>query len=162
MIRTRTSIATLAVVVGVGATVAASTTIGPASAHPATTARRFTVHMHPGHETNLDLGKSGFSAGDQDLMTGSVSGPGKHHGRVAGSCTTLRVGAKTADQLCEFDLRFRDGEIVTRGAVTSTQSGPGTFRLAIVGGTGAYQKAAGQIKVTATDGSAIPVVVRLR
>jgi allene oxide cyclase-like protein len=122
----------------------------------------FTVRAHQGTDTNLDQGKPGFSAGDQDLFTGLLTRKGEHVGRVTGTCTTVSVGATAANQLCEFDLQFGSSQIATSGAVRAGQAGPGTFHLPIVGGTGRYRHARGQIAVTATNGSSFPITVSLR
>ncbi|MFZ2015215.1 MAG: hypothetical protein WAV00_15460 [Nocardioides sp.] len=48
------------------------------------------------------------------------------------------------------------------GTTRSGKSGPGTFALPILGGTGRYQTAAGQIAVTATNGKTFPIAISLR
>lgn len=161
--RTR-SVATVVAVLAVGAGAgAAMTASGTASADTASrTAGAFTVQTHSRTETNLDLGKTGFSPGDQDLFTGSLTRHGKHVGRLVGTCTTARVGASTADQLCEFVLHLGKAQLTAAGTVSSDRQGPGTFALPIVGGTGRYSSAAGQIAVTATSGKTFPITVSLR
>src|SRR5690242_21392385 len=153
-------IGTTVVAAGAGAAAVLAVT-GSATAGTAAAAGSFTVRAHHGSEANLDLGASGFSAGDQDLFTGALTRNGHHVGRLVGSCTTVRVG-KTADQLCEFVLRLGKGQVTASGTVSSGRSGPGTFVLPIVGGTGRYEGAGGQIAVTATNGSSFPIQVSLR
>lgn len=162
MNRTRTGatvVATLSIAVGA---LAAGVSIGPASAHTASTAQTFKLRLHHGTDSTIDLGKPGFSAGDQDLMTGPITRGGHPDGHLVGSCTTVRVGAASVDQVCEFIVKLRHGQITAIGAVASTKSGPGTFPLAIIGGTGVYKRAAGQINVTSTNGGTVPVEVVLR
>jgi len=146
---------------GAAATLAAT---GTASAGTAESSRAasFTVRAHHGSDTNIDLGKSGFSAGDQDLFTGSLTRNGNHAGRFVGTCTTARVGKTTADQFCTFVLHLVHGQIMASGTTRSGQSGPGTFALPILGGTGRYNTAAGQIAVTATNGKTFPITISLR
>jgi hypothetical protein len=162
MNRNRTNaIATAAVLtvgVGAGAAIAA---IAPASAGRSETPAPFSVRISSGSDKTLDLGRPGFSVGDQDLFTGTIVRDGTHVGHMVGRCTTARVGATTADQVCEWTLSFGDGQISAFGVVVSGQQGPGTFVLPIVGGTRRYAMAAGQLKITASDG-AIPVRVGLR
>jgi hypothetical protein len=147
---------------GVGS-VAALTTSDSASAGTATArAGSFTVRAHQGSDTSIDHGNDGFSAGDQDLFAGALTRDGKHVGHLVGTCQTARVGGKTADQLCEFVLRLGHGQITASGSVSSTEKGPGTFALPILGGTGQYRRAAGQIAVTATNGDSFPIRVDLR
>ena len=156
-----TGVTIVAAGAGAGATLAAT---GTASAGTADSPRSasFTVRGHHGSETDLDLGKSGFSAGDQDLFTGSLTRNGSHAGSFVGTCTTARVGKTSADQLCTFDLHLAHGQIMASGTTRSGKSGPGTFALPILGGTGRYQTAAGHIAVTATNGKTFPIAITLR
>ena len=152
-----------ATVVGAGAGAAAVlAATGSASAGTAAASGSFTVRAQHGSDASLDLGASGFSAGDQDLFTGALTRHGHHAGRLVGTCTTVRAGGSTADQLCEFVLKLGRGQITASGTVSSGQSGPGTFVLPILGGTGPYHDAGGQIAVTATNGSSFPIQVSLR
>jgi hypothetical protein len=121
----------------------------------------FTVRAYHGSETNLDLGAKGFSAGDQDLGSDRLVRNGKQVGYSAISCTAVRVGATSTDQLCEFALRFGSSQLESRGVVRAGQAGPGTFTLPILGGTGRYEGATGQLTVTATDGPYVPMTVSL-
>jgi hypothetical protein len=146
-----------AVAAGAGATAVLAST-GTASAGASAS---FTLRAHHGHDSNIDLGASGFSAGDEDLVVAPLTRGGKAVGRLVGSCTTAHVG-RTADQLCEFVLSLGKGQITAAGAVHVGQSGPGTFALPILGGTGRYQGAAGQIAMIAGSGSTIPITVSLR
>ncbi|HEY2879042.1 hypothetical protein [Nocardioides sp.] len=156
-----TSVTAVAAGAGAAATLAAT---GTASAGTADSQRAtsFTVRGHHGSETNLDLGKSGFSAGDQDLFTGSLTHHGTHAGSFVGTCTTARVGKTSADQLCTFVLHLAHGQIMASGTTRSGKSGPGTFALPILGGTDRYQTAGGQIAVTATNGKTFPITITLR
>jgi hypothetical protein len=162
----RSATAALAVLAAGVGTVAALTatdaaSAGTASAGSGTRSTTFTLRSHQGTDTNIDLGQTGFSAGDQDYFTGTLTRGAKHVGRLVGNCATARVGASTADQLCEFTLHLGQAQITAIGSVSSTQSGPGTFVLPIVGGTGRYDSATGQIAVTATNGKTFPIAVSL-
>jgi hypothetical protein len=160
-IRSTTAVVTV-LVAGVG-TAAGLAVVGSASAGTAAGgADTFTLRAHHGTDASIDLGKADFSAGDQDLFTGELTRNGKHVGRLVGSCVTARVGRSTADQLCEFVLRLGDAQITASGSVSSTPQGPGTFALPVVGGTGRYRNAAGQIAVAATSGKTFPITVSLR
>ena len=163
MNRIRTGAARQALVVAAvltaGAGVSAALVTNPASA--STSPSTFSFRIYPGTDHNVDLGRSGFSAGDQDLFTGNIVRAGKRVGHVVGSCTTVRVGSTSAVQLCEWVLRLAHGQITATGSVSSGQHGPGTYALPIVGGTGIYDRAAGQLEITSTNGS-IPITVDLR
>jgi hypothetical protein len=159
------SLITGATVVAAGAGAAAAlAAAGTASAGTAAAPRAasFTVRAHHGSDASIDLGASGFSAGDQDLFTGALTRNTTHAGYFVGQCTTARVGRTTADQLCTFVLHLAHGQITASGTTRSGQSGPGTFALPILGGTGRYNTAAGQIAVTATNGKTFPIAVTLR
>lgn len=159
----RTFITGVTVVAAGAATAAALATSGTASAGTAaSSARSFTVKAHQGSDSNIDLGHAGFSAGDEDLVVAPLTRGAKRVGRMVGNCITARVGARSADQLCEFVLKLHHGQITAAGTVHAGQSGPGTFELPILGGTGRYQGAGGQIEVTATSGGTIPIQVSLR
>jgi hypothetical protein len=152
--------ATVVAVAGGATAVLAATGTATAGTAASASSRSFTVRAHHGSDANIDLGTSGFSAGDEDLFTGRLTRNGTSVGRFVGSCTTARVGS-SADQLCEFVLRLGPAQLTASGTVRSGQSGPGTFLLPILGGTGRYQGAGGEIAVTATDGSSFPIKVSL-
>jgi hypothetical protein len=159
----RTLITGVTVVAAGAAGAAALAATGTASAGAAAaSARSFTVTAHQGSDSSVDLGDAGPSAGDEALFDAPVFRGGKHVGRLVGKCTTARVGAQSLDQLCEFVLRLPHGQITASGTVRAGQSGPGSFALPILGGTGHYQGVGGQITVTAGSGRNIPIGVSLR
>ncbi|HEY3528877.1 MAG TPA: hypothetical protein VGK78_06985 [Nocardioides sp.] len=152
------------VAAGAGATAVLVST-GTASAGTVASSARssatsFTVRVHRGAGTDIDLGRSGFSAGDEDLVVAPLTRGGHHVGRLVGNCTTVRV-ATTADQLCEFVLHLGRGQITASGALRAGRSGPGTFALPILGGTGRYLGAGGQIAVSSSSGGSFPIQVSL-
>jgi hypothetical protein len=158
----RTLITGLAVVAaGAGATAAVATTSTATAGTARSAGHTFTVTAHQGAESNIDLDAKGFGAGDEDLATATLTRGGRNVGRMVLNCTTVAV-AKHADQLCQFVLVMRDGQITASGALRSGRSGPGTFVLPILGGSGHYQGAGGQIAVTATNNDSMPVKVSLR
>jgi hypothetical protein len=139
--------------VGAGAALAAALGIpGLGGSAVATGGESFTVYAAPGGETSVDAGKPGFSPGDMDLHSSPLTRSGKVVGYNTGSCLTTAVTKQHLDQVCQIVLSLPAGQIVTEGAVRSGKGGPGTFPLAITGGTGRYQTARGQVHVTASDG----------
>jgi hypothetical protein len=103
------------------------------------------------HETSdqtFNLGNGhGVAVGFVELAANDdVQG---HHkiGHDGGSCTITRLSHGTADDLCQVTFVLTGGQIDAAGLVTSTPAGPGTFTVAIVGGTGAYSRARGQATV---------------
>jgi hypothetical protein len=135
-------------------------TAGAASAGTPSTGT-FTVRAHQGRQASIDLGKKGFSAGDEDLSVGALSYQGHTVGRLVTNCTTVRVGAASADQLCEFVLHLGSSQLTADGTVRAGHAGPGTFTLPILGGTGRYRSAGGVLSVTATNGGTVPITVSL-
>jgi hypothetical protein len=157
----RSIIAAAGLAAAAAATVAVVTTTSSAAAGTPSSGT-FTVHAHHLSDTNVDLGKPGFSAGDQDVFVDRLGRDGQNVGWLAGSCTTVRVGRSSADQLCEFVLHLGTSQITSSGAVRAGQNGPGTFTVPILGGTGRYRGAVGQIAITAANGnSAVPITVSL-
>lgn len=133
----------------------------PAAASAPPTTGSFTVRAHHGSETSIDLGRHGFSAGDEDLLVSPLTYLGKRVGRLVGNCTTTRVGNSSADQLCEFVLVLNGSQLTASGTVRAGTNGPGTFRLSILGGTGRYRGASGTLAVTSGNGSTIPMEISL-
>jgi len=160
MISTRTKIAAgSASLLAVAAVVTVPALLGSASA--AAAPGEFTVHAVHGADATIDAGRKGFSAGDDELATMHLMRAGKTVGWGATECITVHVGRAQAEQLCTFALHFGRGQIVAAGAVRSGPQGPGTFSLAITGGTGRYRNAQGQLLVTATSGRSVPITVEL-
>ena len=158
MNRTRSAVLLAVVLAGAAGSSAAIAATGPASAGPSA---GFTVTVTQGSDAAVDLGRHGFSAGDQDLFTGGLSQHGKAVGRLVGTCTNVRV-ARTADQLCEFVLRLGSSQITAAGTVSSGTKGPRSFTLPVLGGTGRYAGAAGTISVTPTNATSFPIIVTLQ
>jgi hypothetical protein len=121
----------------------------------------FTVRAYHTSDTGIDLGKPGYSVGDQDLGADRLMRNGERVGWMAVSCTTSRLGHTSEDQLCEFVLHLAGSQLTSAGAVRSGEGGPGTFTLPILGGTGRYRTATGQLAITATDGPYVPITISL-
>jgi hypothetical protein len=157
---TRKTIIGGALGVAVGAALIATPMLtASASAGPG---RDFTVRARNNTDMTIDNGAKGFSAGDVDVSAATLTRGGKRVGWLAATCTNTRVGRSSADQLCQFALHLGRSEVIAEGAVRAGEQGPGTFALAITGGTGRYQQARGQVLVTATNGKSVPLRVELR
>lgn len=157
----RTFVTGVAVVAAGAGSAAVLASTGTASAGTAgQSARSFTLVAHHGSDSSIDLGRTGFSAGDEDLFVSPLTRGGTRVGRLVGSCTVVRA-ARTADQLCEFVLHLGRGQITASGTVRAGQGGPTGFVLPILGGSGRYAGAAGQLSVTPTSGGNLPVQVSL-
>lgn len=146
---------------GGGAVLAATLATPLLAGTAAASSQTLNLRMHSVSDTTVDNGQKGFSAGDDEVQTTRLTHAGKTVGWEAGNCVTTRV-AKTADQLCQFVFHLNKGQIVAVGAVRAGQSGPGTFEIAIAGGTGAYTAARGHVSITATNRGSVPVEIDVR
>jgi hypothetical protein len=158
-----TSTRTKLIVGSAGLVAGAGLLTAPALASAATTDSSHDMHLRAVSvsDTPLDLGAKGYSAGDVELGAANLTRGGAHVGWAVLSCTTARVGRASADQLCVFALHLPHGQLVAEGSVRAGAKGPGTFSLAITGGTGRYRTARGALRVTASNGSSVPLDVRL-
>lgn len=157
MISTRT-IGVLTAAGAVATAVAAPALVGTAAA---SRTQSFTVHAHGLKQSSIDVGDKGFSAGDYDVHTDRLMRNGHKVGWDSATCLVTRL-AKTADESCHWVMHLRHGQIVADGVVRSGQQGPGTFTLAITGGTGRYDDARGSLSITATSGNTVPITVNVR
>jgi len=107
----------------------------------------------------VDLGKKGRSPGDQimestaELQNGQVIG----HGFL--NCVGITVRAHGFHVLCHGAIDFADGQLEFQGE-TNFQT---PFTVGVIGGTGAYQHAGGQLTVEGTlpDGTTDVETLRL-
>jgi hypothetical protein len=138
-IRMRTAAAALAVA-ALGATIAATS----AQAAPASAGTTISFTEHNISDRTFNLGsRHGFAVGYVELVANKLMHGAKQIGHDGESYTVTRLGAGSADELVSAVEVFAHGQIDLTGLVTSTPSGPGTFRLAVTGGTGNYQDAHG-------------------
>jgi hypothetical protein len=95
----------------------------------------------------LDLGEPGDSLGDQNVFSEDLFRDGKKVGHTGVLCTLVRLVPRvSATAQCVGTASLPGGQITVQGLLTFTD-GPGSFVLAITGGTGAYKTAHGQAKV---------------
>lgn len=97
--------------------------------------------------TDLDLGRKGFSAGDMQVFTSRIYENGR---QVATNAGTSQIVGKTTSSITvslTSTVTFRDGSITTQGSFTQDLSvGPPPFTLAVTGGTGIYRTAHGDLR----------------
>jgi hypothetical protein len=141
-IRIRAAAAVL-VAAGAGVAIVAA---APASARPAGQTISFTEHQISDQNFNLGSGR-GIAVGAVELSANTLIQGSKQIGRDGGSCTITRLSARSADDLCFDVLAVAGGQIDLAGLVPSTPQGPGTFQVAVTGGTGRYQHARGYATV---------------
>jgi hypothetical protein len=145
-------------VAAISAAVAATTAASAAPA-PAWATISFTQTAISDRTFNLGMGH-GFAVGYVELVASRLLQGGRQAGRPRrGSFTVARLGSGSADDLASSVEVLARGQIDLSGLVTSTPSGPGTFRLTVTGGTGTYQGARGY--ATVVPGSAPAVTIHL-
>src|SRR4051794_30667581 len=111
-------IGSVAVASAATAVATAVATAGAASAGTPSSGT-FTVHAYHLSDSQIDLGKPGYSVGDQDLGADRLMRHGKRVGWMAVSCTTTRLGKTSEDQLCQFVLHLGTAQLTSAGAVRS-------------------------------------------
>jgi hypothetical protein len=85
-----------------------------------------------------------ISAGDSFVFSGDVSGARK--GRLVGACGVADDGEPT----CHATYTFDDGQVTVAGAPDFSQQAE-SFDMTVTGGSGAYEAASGQVRVTEND-----------
>jgi hypothetical protein len=141
------------VAVGTGAAIVAA---APASAKPAGQTISFTEHQISDQNFNLGSGH-GIAVGAIELSANKLMQGSKQIGRDGAICTITRLSARSADDLCSDILVLAHGQIDLAGLVTSSPQGPGTFQLAVTGGTGRYQHARGYATVVPSQNPKVTV-----
>jgi hypothetical protein len=131
--------------IGIAAAAAAALTaiaIGAGTATGIDAPRSVDLKVGRGHDTAVDVGKRGDSIGDGFITTGArlTDATGNAVGRADVVGTIL---SRAADAL-SISVRLADGELEVRGLI-STSGKPA--QLAIVGGTGAYSNARGDVRL---------------
>jgi len=104
---------------------------------------------------DLDLGKKGFSTGDEFMFEADLLDPtsSAKKGTLDVSCTALFALAH-----CEGAASLSGrGQIEIEGVI----GGSSTFPIAVTGGTGDFQNARGQLRVTNTSDTTSRLVFQL-
>jgi hypothetical protein len=102
--------------------------------------------------TDIDLGPSGFSIGDQNVFSDDLS-PQKGSaptGIDGGVCTIVRIdeNANTTTAQCVVTASLAGGQIAIQGLATfAEEQEPTTFVLPITGGSGSFRGASGEVHV---------------
>ena len=107
---------------------------------------------------NLGSGH-GIAVGYVELVASKLMQGGKQIGHDGESFTVTRLGNGSADELVSSVEVLAHGQIDLSGLVTSTRSGPGTFQLAVTGGTRNDQDARGH--ATVVSGNTPTVTIHL-
>ena len=154
-IRRRTAAAALAVA-AIGGTIMAIT----AAASPASAGTTITFTQAGVSDRTFNLGSGhGFAVGYVELVASKLMQGGKQIGHDGQSYTVTWLGAGSADEVVSAVEVLAHGRIDLSGLVTSRPAGPGTFQLAVTGGTGNYQDARGY--ATVVPGNTPTVTIHL-
>ncbi len=152
-IRLRTAAAALAVA-AIGGTIVTVT----ATAAPAATVTTISFTQTTLSDRTFNLGSGhGFAVGYVELVAAKLMQGRKQIGHDGESYTVTRLGASSADQLVSDVEVLAHGQIDLSGLLTSTRSGPGTFQLAVTGGTGIYQGAHGYATVVPNNNPRVTI-----
>ena len=148
--------------VAVGALVLTATAV-PVSADDLDT-NRFQVTERTGTQRFEDVGKPGASVGDSVTYMQRLFHHGNRVGREDGRCDVTQSIKSTVTNHCMFTLTFgARGQIAVQGTfVLDFKRSSAVNVLAITGGTGAYNGAAGSIRVMTAKGEPNRVQVRLQ
>ncbi len=148
--KTRTAAAAMVAV----ATITAATAIPAMTAAQATGAKEITVRMKVTSGAQAQHGKKGetLATGDAVLIRLRMTSPtGAALGTAFAECVNVGTRAKgeQATMQCTQTYRFKDGQIVVAGVVKFSQLKG--LAIPIIGGSGAYRGASGQL----TDGAPV-------
>jgi hypothetical protein len=154
-IRLRAAAAALAVAAIGGTIIAVTATAAPAST---ATTISFTEVNTSDHTFNLGSAH-GIAVGYVELVADKLMQGGKQIGHDGLVLTVTRLSSGSADEVASAVEVLAHGQIDLSGLVTSTPAGPGTFQLAVTGGTGTYQDARGS--ATVVPGNTPTVTIHL-
>jgi allene oxide cyclase-like protein len=137
---------------GVLAAASAGIAITAAAAPASAAGQTISYTQKPISDHTFNLGSGhGIAVGFVELAADKLMHGGTQIGTDGENCTVTRLGGGTADELCTVVAVLRSGQIDLSGLVTSTQRGPGTFNVAVTGGTGSYAGATGYATVVAAQ-----------
>jgi hypothetical protein len=92
---------------------------------------------------NIDVGAPGFSLGDEVVFAGDLFQGSEQVGRVGVVCTFVSTAnAAQVEAQCPGTATLPDGQITIQGVIVNRSL---NFTLPITGGSGAFDKARGQL-----------------
>jgi dirigent-like protein len=142
------------------AAITATAMLGPVGAFAAPSqARTTTIQLvaHLTHAVIVDAGASGPSAGDQQVVAGTLTKGSTKAGRFGFICEFLTTGAK-ADEQCDGTGRLSRGSITVSGFSRQSDT---EHTWAVVGGTGVYRDATGQVRIHDVNDTTSDVTIEL-
>jgi hypothetical protein len=142
------AVITAALALLAGTTAAMSIASASAAPKPAAADSVKVLHLIS-HDTSVkvvDIGKKGPSPGDEIIETTADFQHGTQVDRSVVNCVLITIIARAQDVLCHGDLVFKDGQVQFQGETNFHTP----FSVAVTGGTGAYQRAGGQLTLLRT------------
>lgn len=110
----------------------------------------------------FDVGDKGQSVGDHFVFSDKVVERGRTVGAVDGDCTFTRTPTDHSQWMqCVATATLRHGHITFQGVLRITPDAGDTFPIAVTGGTGAYDEAAGDAEFRFTPDGATVYTVHL-
>ena len=115
------------------------------------------ISVDTGSDHYIDVGTKGESVGDTVVFTELLRDPGRAN-KVVGHNEILCITVSRSAGRCHGTLFLPGGRIEAAGTVRFTTR---TFRVPIVGGTGSYAAAAGELVITSLSVTRDRYVIRL-
>jgi hypothetical protein len=139
-------IAVVALVVGAVSPALGSSSRGSASTSSVFADKEQTIRVNAvfrEFDPNIDVGAPGLSLGDQVVFSGDLLRDGEAVGRVGVVCTFVSTqNAERVEAQCPGTASLPDGQITIQGVIVNRSL---NFTLPIVGGSGRYDRAQGQV-----------------
>ena len=116
-----------------------------AGAAAGTTPRELQLRAQFRQATMLDLGRRGPSIGDEQVASGTlVNAMHRAVGRFGFTCMWVALAKGNAQESCSGWGALHDGQVIVAGTSNSRDN---DHIWAIIGGTGVYQGAHGQVQI---------------
>lgn len=136
-------VVTTAVAISLSATAAPTPAAAPAAAGVGAVLR-YDISFRPQADNYVDLGAPGFSIGDQLVFQDRILDRAGRQVGVQGGVCSITAPLEDGFQLhCAGTVSLAGGQIAFQGLVTDAPE----KRMAVVGGTGRYRTAVGELTV---------------
>ena len=152
-------LAVTAVVAGGAVSASAAPTAAPAPASAAkSTVLRYDIAFRPFQENFVDVGTPGPGVGDMLVFQDRILDHGRQVGVEGGTCTiTALLDGGHFQTNCVGTVSLAAGQIAFQGLVTDAPD----KHMAVVGGTGRYRDAGGELTVLELGNDVGTLTVRL-
>jgi hypothetical protein len=127
------------------------------------TGATLTLISRNAHETHVDEPPSGFSQGDETTVSSplfNAGGTRVGHLDVHGAFTGVFPKSHTARLQVTFTATLAHGAITATGVASASETSNG-FTAAVTGGTGAYRRTDGWVRVTFTSETTVTLAYHL-